>query len=32
MEAAFIVDDPELAAVLSGTHLPTSDRWKADLA
>ena len=27
-----IVDDPELAPVLSGTHLPTSEEWKAELA
>ena len=27
-----IVDDPELASVLSGTHLPTSRGWKAELA
>ena len=27
-----IADDPELAPVLSGTHLPTSEGWKAELA
>ena len=32
MGANLIVDDPELALVLSGTHLPTSKRWKAELA
>ena len=26
-----IADDPELAPVLSGTHLPTSEGWKAEL-
>ena len=29
MGATLIVDDPELAPVLSGTHLPTSEGWKA---
>ena len=32
MGATLIVDDPELAPVLSGTHLPTSEGWKAELA
>ena len=32
MVATFIVDDPELAPVLSGTHLPTLEGWKAELA
>ena len=27
-----MVDDSELAPVLSGTHLPTSEGWKAELA
>ena len=27
MEVTLIVDDPELAQVLSGTHLPTSEGW-----
>ena len=27
-----IVDNPELAPVSSGTHLPTSEGWKAELA
>ena len=31
MGASLIVDDPELATVLSGTHLPTMEGWKADL-
>ena len=29
MGATIIVDGPELAPVLSGTHLPTSKGWKA---
>ena len=32
MGATLIVDDPELALVLSGTHLLTSEGWKAELA
>ena len=32
MGVTLIVDDQELAPVLSGTHLPTSERWKAELA
>ena len=32
MGATLIVDDLELAPVLSGTHLPTSGAWKAQLA
>ena len=32
MGATLIVDDPELAPVLSGTHLPTSEGWNAELA
>ena len=32
MEVTLIVDDPELASVLSGTHLPNSEGWKAELA
>ena len=32
MGATLIVDDPELAPVLSGAHLPTSEGWKAELA
>ena len=32
MGANLIVDDPELAPVLSGTHLPTLEEWKAGLA
>ena len=32
MGATLIVDDPELAPVLTGTHLPTSEGWKAELA
>ena len=32
MGATLIVDDPELAPVLSGTHLLTSEGWKAELA
>ena len=32
MGAILIFDDPELAPVLSGTHLPTSEGWKAELA
>ena len=32
MGPTLIVDDSELALVLSGTHLPTSKRWKAELA
>ena len=27
-----MVDDPQLVQVLSGTHLPTSEGWKAELA
>ena len=30
MEAVLIVDDPELAPVLSGTHSPTLEGWKAE--
>ena len=30
MGATLIVADPELALVLSGTHLPTSKGWKAE--
>ena len=32
MGATVIVDDPELATVLSGIHLPTSEGWRAELA
>ena len=32
MGTTLIVDDPELARVLSGTHLPTSEGGKAELA
>ena len=32
MGATLIVDDPELARVLSGTHLPTSEGGKDELA
>ena len=32
MGATLIVDDLELAPVLSGTHLPSSKGWKAELA
>ena len=32
MGATLIVDDPELALVLSGADLPTSEGWKAELA
>ena len=32
MGATLVVDDPELAPVLSGTHLPTSKGWKVGLA
>ena len=32
MGATLIVDNPELAPVSSGTHLPTSEGWKAELA
>ena len=32
MGATLIVGDLELALVLSGTHLPTSEGWKAELA
>ena len=32
MGAILIVDDPELALLLSGTHSPTSERWKTELA
>ena len=32
MGTTLIVDDPELTLVLSGTHLPTSEWWKAELA
>ena len=32
MGATLIVDDPELAPVLSSTHLPTTEGWKAELA
>ena len=32
MQATLIVDDLELASVLSGTHLPTPEGWKAELA
>ena len=31
MGVTLIVDGPELAAVLSGTHLPASEEWKAGL-
>ena len=31
MGATLTVDDPELASVLSGTHLLTSEGWKAEL-
>ena len=31
MGANLIVDDPELAQVISCTHLPTSKGWKAKL-
>ena len=27
-----MVDDPELAPLLFGTHLPTPEGWKAELA
>ena len=30
MGATLIVDDLGLASVLSGTHLPTSEGWKAE--
>ena len=29
MGAALIADGPELAPVLSGAHLPTSEGWKS---
>ena len=32
MGTMIIVDDPELALLLFGTHLPTSGSWKAELA
>ena len=32
MVATLIVDGPELAPVLSGTHLPTSEGWRDELA
>ena len=32
MGATLIVYEPEFAPVLSGTHLPTSEGWKAELA
>ena len=32
MGAILIFDGTELAPVLSGTHLPTSEGWKAELA
>ena len=32
MGATLIVDDLELALVLSGTHLPTSEGGRAELA
>ena len=32
MGATLLVDDPELAPVLSGTHLPTSEGCKVELA
>ena len=32
MGATLIVDDQELAPVLSGTHLPTPEAWKTELA
>ena len=32
MGANLIIDDPELAKVLSVTHLSTLEGWKADLA
>ena len=31
MGVTLIVDEPELAPVLSGTHLPTLEGWKAEL-
>ena len=31
MGATLIVDDPELAPLFSGTHLPTSEGWKTEL-
>ena len=32
MGAILIFDDLELAPVLSGTHLPISEDWEAELA
>ena len=32
MGVTLIIDDPELAPVLSSTHLPTLEGWKAELA
>ena len=32
MGATLIVNDPELSPVLLGTHLPTSEGWKAELS
>ena len=32
MGTTLIVDDQELAPVLSGTHLSTTGRWKTELA
>ena len=31
MGATLIVDDPELGPILSDTHLPISEEWKAEL-
>ena len=32
MGATLIVADPKLVLILSSTHLPTSEGWKAELA
>ena len=32
MGATLIVDGPVLVPILFGTHLPTAEGWKADLA
>ena len=32
MGATFILNDKELASILPGTHLPTSEEWKVELA
>lgn len=32
MGSSLIVDDPELAPVVSATHLTNSKEWKAELA